>query len=823
MKESASPRGHNIIVVVSRLPIVLLLLLTLAPAARAQPWYAHYERAEQAIAAEDWDAAVAAIAQALAQRADSGNRVRTPGGRATTYFPYLKLGIAYCNLNRPEAALQAFATEEQLGAIAGSEPALADLARFREVAVDLLETRRAEEATRVDDIVAANLRSAAELEAAGELDEAITALGRALAVDADNTAARAAMERLQSGMAETATTARLRHRVTGLVELGRTLLEDGRPLQAARSLRQAHSLQPSDELQTLLDTAQARVRAEFADPGGRERSRVPGRRPPRGGGRFSDLGALRRIEDLEDQGQLAQALEALQRLLAAAPENGRARELQIRILERQSEQERATVRRQTVDALLVETAAAFEADDVDMALTRATRVLALEPTNETAHEYVRLSYSVMKARLMGSSPMENIPPAIRFADFREDLEDGRQAQVVQSPEFRLSGVIIDTTPVEVTVYDGEAREIPANVTSQSLGDYYLTEFMLLHELSADTTTFRLVANDQALLSSSSEYVVVYRSPFVGSVAFYSLLALGLVTGGGVAYGRRARQRRRLLTRRFNPYVAGAPVLDEKMFFGREALLDRVLQTVHSNSLLLYGERRIGKTSLQHQLKRRLEALDDPTYVFYPVFIDLQGTPEERFFATLAEEVFHTLEPHLDGLQPSGDFSRPVDYTYRQFVHDMRQVVRTLTRQNTKTVKVVLQIDEVDELNAYDPKVNQRLRSFFMKTFAENLAAVVSGVQIQKQWELEGSPWYNFFEEIEVTPFNQEYAAELITRPLRGMFTLDTGVVERIVELTGGRPYLIQKLCIALVNRMHETNRRTIGLDDVGAVDPLDAA
>ena len=56
-----------------------------------------------------------------------------------------------------------------------------------------------------------------------------------------------------------------------------------------------------------------------------------------------------------------------------------------------------------------------------------------------------------------------------------------------------------------------------------------------------------------------------------------------------------------------------------------------------------------------------------------------------------------------------------------------------------------------------------------------------------------------------------------------MFKLDTGVVERIVERTGGRPYLIQKICIALVNRMHKANRRTIGLDDVDAVDRLDEA
>jgi len=806
---------------VSRLLRVLLLLALAAPAA-AQPWYEHYQRAEQALESEDWATAVAAITRALEQRADSGSRVRIAGTRFTTYFPYLQLGIAYCNLNRPEAALQAFATAEQLGAIEDSVPALADLARYRELAIDLLETRRAEEATRVDEIVAANLRRAVRLEATGDLDGTLTALGRALAVDADNTAARAAMERLQAGMAETVAAARLRDRVAGLVELGRTLLANGRTMPAARALRQAHSLQPSDEIHTLLDTAQARVRTEFGSRVGPGRPRVAGR-APRGGDRFLALRGLIRIEELELDGQLDQALDELQRLLAVAPENGRAQEIQIRILKRQSEQERADLRRQTVDALLLETAAAFEADDMDGALARATRVLALDPTNEAAHEYVRLSYSVIHERLIGSSPTENIPPAIRFADFREDLDDGLQAQVVQSPDFTLSGVIIDDTPVQVTVYGAENREIRVNVTSQSLGDYYLTEFTLNHELRADTTTFLLVASDLASLSSSSEYVVVYRPPFVGSVAFYSLVALGLVTAGGVAYGRRAQQRQRRLTRRFNPYVAGAPVLDEKMFFGRDALLDRILQTVHNNSLLLYGERRIGKTSLQHQLKRRLEALDDPTYVFYPVFIDLQGTPEERFFATLAEEVFHELEPHLDGLQPSGDLSRPVDYTYRQFVHDMRQVVRTLTRQNTKTVKVVLQIDEVDELNAYDPKVNQKLRSFFMKTFAEHLTAVVSGVQIQKHWELEGSPWYNFFEEIEVAPLNLEYATELITKPLRGMFKLDTGVVERIVERTGGRPYLIQKICIALVNRMHEANRRTIGLDDVDAVDRSDEA
>ena len=76
-----------------------------------------------------------------------------------------------------------------------------------------------------------------------------------------------------------------------------------------------------------------------------------------------------------------------------------------------------------------------------------------------------------------------------------------------------------------------------------------------------------------------------------------------------------------------------------MFFGRRELIDRILQTIHHNSLLIYGERRIGKTSIQHQLKKRLRELDDPTYEFYPVFVDLQGTPEQHFFRGIAEDIF----------------------------------------------------------------------------------------------------------------------------------------------------------------------------------------
>jgi hypothetical protein len=176
---------------------------------------------------------------------------------------------------------------------------------------------------------------------------------------------------------------------------------------------------------------------------------------------------------------------------------------------------------------------------------------------------------------------------------------------------------------------------------------------------------------------------------------------------------------------------------------------------------------------------------------------------------------------LDGLSPGKDTSG--DYSYRDFVRDVHAVIKTLRNRTSKKVKLVLLIDEVDELNDYDPRINQKLRSLFMKSFAENLAAVVSGVEIKKHWEREGSPWYNFFEEIKVEPLGPQAARELIERPISRMFKLDGGVVQRIISLTGGKPYLIQKLCISLVTRLHVQNRRKITIADVEAVGRPDGA
>jgi len=780
--------------------------MLLAQPAAADTWYEHYFRAERALESEQWASAVEELNGALGNKGDSGARVRSYGMNVVSYFPYLKLGIAYYHLGQLDAALQAFETEARLGAIAGSDGASAELDRYRQLVEAAQQQAVAAEQERIRRILTDNLGRAEELEREGLLDEAMAALDQALAVAPDDTDAQAAMSALRPRYAEWQRAKALDEQVVQLLEDSRALMEAGQFSVATSRLRQALFLKPDPPIRALLDEAERRLRAELEADSARDARAAVGP-------------VLDEVQSLESAGKFAEALDRLQAVLVVAPSNAEALAIQDRLLQLRQEADAERARLDNVRRLLAEASSEFDAGRAESSLSAANQVLALEPGNDTALALIARAYGVISRNLLGTGPRENIPPAIRFADLRQEADDGSLVQTITAPDFRLSGVIIDDSPVDVVVTGVPGGVIETELTTQPLGEFTLTEFRVTSTLHPGLTTFRLVATDPAALSSGSEYAVVYARPLLRTPLFYaSLLVLGLALAGTFAWQRRQRLQR-LRTRRFNPYVAGAPILEEDMFFGRQELVDRILQTIHNNSLLIYGERRIGKTSIQHQVRKRLREIDDPVYEFHPVYVDLQGTPEERFFQTIAADIFEELAPVLDGLAPCTDLAG--DYSYRDFVRDIHAVLKKLRSRTTKKVKLVLLIDEVDEVNAYDPRINQKLRSLFMKSFAENLAAVVSGVEIKKRWEQKGSPWYNFFEEIEVAPLKPGDARELISRPIRGMFRLDRGAAERIIAITGGKPYLIQKVCMSLVTRLHEQRRRRITVADVEAVGRVD--
>lgn len=318
-------------------------------------------------------------------------------------------------------------------------------------------------------------------------------------------------------------------------------------------------------------------------------------------------------------------------------------------------------------------------------------------------------------------------------------------------------------------------------------------------------------------------------------------ALATIGFGYVSYEIFMHNRRvnEAVRRGFNPYISGEPVRREEMFYGRHELLQRIVATLHNNSIMIHGERRIGKTTLLYQLANALRQVRDEEYWFVPVLIDLEGTAEDQLFLQLAEDIYQMVIalPDLDpaaarSLQflachrwQEADPPNTVlvqtmpQYTDREFGRDLRTIVRLLEQyaeahEDRRQLRLILLLDEVDTLSQFDPLYQQQLRRIFMRDFAATLGAVVAGIAISKEWDRVESPWFNLFNEIAMAPFSHAEAVELLIEPVRGYYIYEPAALNFIVDHSDGRPYRIQQYALEAVNHMLKHKRRRIEMGDV---------
>lgn len=109
----------------------------------------------------------------------------------------------------------------------------------------------------------------------------------------------------------------------------------------------------------------------------------------------------------------------------------------------------------------------------------------------------------------------------------------------------------------------------------------------------------------------------------------------------------------------NPYITGNPVGNSPAFVGRADVLRTVLSLLRrpqDNAILLFGQRRIGKTSILQHLEARLR--DEGPYI--PVYFDLQYKANwslDRVLRELAQRIAQTVDwgvPDL-GTEPETTF------------------------------------------------------------------------------------------------------------------------------------------------------------------------
>lgn len=268
----------------------------------------------------------------------------------------------------------------------------------------------------------------------------------------------------------------------------------------------------------------------------------------------------------------------------------------------------------------------------------------------------------------------------------------------------------------------------------------------------------------------------------------------------------------------NPYIAGAPVLETSMFFGRDEVFRWIGHSLTGkyvgHILVIHGQRRVGKTSVLKQIPNFLPE----TYL--QVFLDLQGrtnTTLNQFLWWLAREIVRTLN------QKGFDLSRP---DRELFTQDEETLIRDFLPSLGPVLgdrHLLLTFDEFDILSQEEiqESLAKPLIDYLRRLLElEGLRFIFSIGSSGNKLEHMQASYTNFFKAAlyrKISFLTHRDCQRLITQPVEGVLTYQTEAVERIIQITSGHPYFTQLMCHELFSLCQKTGGREITLAEVSSI------
>ncbi|MBI3745449.1 MAG: AAA family ATPase [Chloroflexi bacterium] len=217
---------------------------------------------------------------------------------------------------------------------------------------------------------------------------------------------------------------------------------------------------------------------------------------------------------------------------------------------------------------------------------------------------------------------------------------------------------------------------------------------------------------------------------------------------------------------------------------------------HPQHTALLGEWAIGKTTLLMHWRRRLEAAGDRVVL-------TMAYPQSRddFLAALTGAVAAEtdsgwtsnvdLEVGFDVGVAEARLRRPPREVEKELPSALRRAAQVGDHHT-----LVVMVDDVD-LVATPGDALLQLRAISLELYAMDIAITfVVSASPGLFGSIRGAhePLVRFFEPITLGPLGAASAAEAIAKPLAGTgIRFDDAVLAEIVELSGGRPYYLQKL------------------------------
>jgi hypothetical protein len=275
----------------------------------------------------------------------------------------------------------------------------------------------------------------------------------------------------------------------------------------------------------------------------------------------------------------------------------------------------------------------------------------------------------------------------------------------------------------------------------------------------------------------------------------------------------------------DPYIFGVPLNEQvQLFMGRTSIgirIEKLILDRRRPPLLLYGQRRMGKTSLLYNLGRLL-----PKSII-PMFVDLQGAPTSAsdhagFLYNLARGMTYSAKRQAGLTLPPLTREALTDDPFTTFDEWLDDVEQTLDNNTA-----LLALDEFEVLDKAltegrfsEADVLGMLRHLIQHR--PRFKVLLAGSHTIEEFQR----WASYLINVQVVPIsylNEPEARQLIERPIPE-FTLryEPDAVERVLSLTRCHPCLVQLLCseiVALKNEQEVSIRRLATVADVEAAIP----
>lgn len=247
----------------------------------------------------------------------------------------------------------------------------------------------------------------------------------------------------------------------------------------------------------------------------------------------------------------------------------------------------------------------------------------------------------------------------------------------------------------------------------------------------------------------------------------------------------------------NPYIAGNPVGGTKNFVGREDVLREVYQMLvspHTNTVVLYGQRRIGKTSILHEFETRLPN-DQRMYV--PVYFDWQDRvilPLEDMLNDLARAIVQACTEFISDAPVLNELAN-VTLTFNTFEN---QFLAPLLDDLPPTASLVLLFDEFEALEQLQG--NQASIFFpYLRHLTDlnrkKLQFVIAIGRSVHDLPAEALSVFRGAKSLRVSLLSRTDIGRLARfSEQNGSLAWHETTIKRVWSLTHGHPYLTQQLC-----------------------------